>query len=111
MTSSDWEMGFLGQEQTRPTHYFVGQGQNKWISLPHRHKSVSGLGQLNLQTITGAMGVNTNELQKNIQTISEDAEMYVYAQLGLQTVATVATFGFFLITLYTFLKKRKAGSL
>ena len=49
-------------------------------------------------------------MQRNVQSITKDVEMYAYAQLGLQTVAAVATFGFFLITLYTFLKKRKAGT-
>ena len=86
MTSSEWELGFLGDENKTPPR---------------------NLGQFNpLSLVTGG----TNDLQRNVQSITKDVEMYAYAQLGLQTVAAVATFGFFLITLYTFLKKRKAGT-
>ena len=86
MTSSEWELGFLGDENKTPPR---------------------NLGQFNpLSLVTGG----TNDMQRNVQSITKDVEMYAYAQLGLQTVAAVATFGFFLITLYTFLKKRKAGT-
>lgn len=74
------------------------------------------LGQFNpLQTITQAAmtasGVNPANIQKDIQNISKDVEMYAYAQLGLQTVAAAATFGLFLMMLYRFLKDQKRGAL
>jgi hypothetical protein len=71
---------------------------------------LKGLGQFNpLATVAGAMGVNTSGMQKDVANLEKNVEMYAYAQLGLQTVAAAATFGFFLITLYTFLRKRRKG--
>ena len=67
MTSSEWELGFLGDENKTPPR---------------------NLGQFNpLSLVTGG----TNDLQRNVQSITKDVEMYAYAQLGLQTVAAVAT--------------------
>ena len=74
------------------------------------------LGQFNpVQSITQAAmqasGVNPANIQKDVQNIEQNVEMYAYAQLGLQTVAAAATFGLFLMMFYKFLKERKRGAL
>ena len=50
--------------------------------------------------------------EQQLTKIGSQVETYAYAQLGLQTVTTVAVFGMFLIALYNFVEKKnqKGGS-
>lgn len=48
----------------------------------------------------------TPQFGQQVTKVTDDLEMYVYVQLGLQAVATAATFGIFLIGLHKFMRSR-----
>lgn len=47
------------------------------------------------------------QFEQQVGAVQKDVEMFVYGQLALQTLATVATFGIFLMLLHDFVKKQK----
>jgi hypothetical protein len=75
-----------------------GLGQ---FSLPGFLNTVQNTGN----TVTDVtQTVKSPQFQQSIERAETDAEVYMVTQLGLQTLATVATFGIFLIALSKFMK-------
>lgn len=90
--TSEWERQYMGQFDIASVGQAVGQAA----------QGVAKAAQ-------GAQYLQSPEFQQEVKQVSQDVQMYAYAQLGLQTVATVATFGFFLIMLYNFIREQKTG--
>lgn len=71
------------------------------VSAPQSQQDVHQLAQ-------ATQYAQTPQFQQQIQEVKSDAEMYLAAQMGFQMVATIATFGIFLMMLNKFLKERSS---
>jgi len=85
----------LGQIQTRP----ISSALEVLTQLPQTQRDITQFAQ-------STQYLQSPQFQEQVKKVTQDIEMYTYAQLGLQTVATIATFGLFLIALYTVIRKR-----
>lgn len=83
-----------------------------------RHRHPIGMSAISIPSFltaaTGAANTASNaaaafsspQVQDKIVQVSDDVEMYVYAQIGLQAIATAAAFGLFLLALHKFVREK-----
>lgn len=86
-------------------------GINAARAMQHRRTPMGALLPAGIMSaVSGAANTATAfsapQVQDKIVQVSDDVEMYVYAQIGLQALATAAAFGLFLLALHKFVREQ-----
>ncbi|NDQ57343.1 MAG: hypothetical protein GZ088_09760 [Acidipila sp.] len=108
-------MNMMGMAGKNSAHALLG------LRPQFRHR-MHGLNAIDLSTLakmlpTGAVNAantavqaagyaQTPQFSQQVDKVTGDVETYLFAQIGLQTMATVATFGIFLIALHKFMRNK-----
>jgi hypothetical protein len=85
-------------------HGLQGMGQ----LLPNITSLIGSTAQTGANVASLSQAIQGPALMQKVDEITNDAEVYITAQLALQTLATVATFGIFLMMFYKFNREKKS---
>lgn len=91
----------MGQLAPLPKLSPVGSALQIFSQLPQTQQDIQ-------QVSSAIQYAQTPHFQAQVQEVKSDIETFVFAQLGLQFVATAAVFGMFLITLNKHMKEKRA---